>query len=180
MPRSIERKSPRLKTWDYSSAGWYFVTICVKNRDYVFGDVKEGKMILNDLGRIAHECWQEIPNHFPRVEIDEFIIMPNHVHGIVVIENIGDSVGDRYICPLQNPFADKDAKRNVMKLPTIIGTLKAAVTREHNQKEMNYFAWQRSFHDRIIRNEDELQNIQNYIISNPDNWRDDDFFVQSP
>jgi len=181
MPRSVERKNPRMKQWDYSSAGLYFVTICIKNREYVFGDVIDGRMVLNDLGKLAHESWQEIPIHFPDIEIDQFVIMPNHVHGIVVIENIDDFiVGDRYICPLQqNPSQKKDIKRNVMKLPTIIGTFKAVVTREHNKKELDSFQWQRSFHDHIIRNERELRNIQNYIHFNPDNWRDDDFFVQS-
>ncbi len=77
----------RLQKWDYSRNGYYFVTICVKNLDSVFGRFEHGKMILSDIGKIAEQCWREIPVHFPFVILDEFIIMPNHVHGIILIDN---------------------------------------------------------------------------------------------
>ncbi len=192
MARSIERKNTRMKQWDYSSDGLYFVTICVKHRAHVLGTVRKGKMILNEWGKTAHECWQEIPIHFPGVDIDQFVVMPNHVHGIVVLRDdhvVGDeyiynsqkmnfNVGDADLRPLQTSQINTD--RTKMKLSKIIHGFKSSVTREINKfPSNNYFQWQRSFHDHIIRNERALVNIQNYIFFNPDNWRDDDFFVQS-
>jgi len=79
-------ESIRLKNWDYSSNGFYYITICVNNRECVFGNIDDGQLILSDLGRIAEQCWREIPNHFPFVRLDEFVIMPNHVHGIIIID----------------------------------------------------------------------------------------------
>ena len=175
MSRSAERKNTRMKQWNYSSEGWYFITICVKNRAHVFGAVQNGKMRLNNWGKFVHECWQQIPIHFPCVAIDQFVVMPNHVHGIVVLRDdniMGDACRDK-ACLVPN-------NRREMKLSTIIGSFKSSVTREINKIPSNHiFAWQRSFHDHIIRSERELINIQNYIFFNPDNWRDDDFFVQS-
>jgi REP element-mobilizing transposase RayT len=81
-----------MKQWDYSRDGLYFITICVKHRARVLGTVRNGKIILNEWGNPAHECWQGIPIHFPGVEIDQFVVMPNHVHGIVVIRN---HIGER-------------------------------------------------------------------------------------
>lgn len=76
-------KSTRLKNWDYSKSGYYFLTICTINRINYFGHINDGKMILSDIGEIANQCWRKIPNHFPHVKLDEFVVMPNHVHGIV-------------------------------------------------------------------------------------------------
>jgi len=79
-------ESARLKNWDYSSNGLYYITICVKNRECVFGNKANGKMILSDIGKTAENCWCEIPRHFPFVKLDEYVIMPNHIHGIIIIE----------------------------------------------------------------------------------------------
>ena len=87
-----ERKLNRLRDYDYSEFGYYFVTICVKDRELCFGDVVGGNMILNKFGRIADQCWREIPNHFNNTEFDKYVIMPNHMHGIVVIND--DIVGN--------------------------------------------------------------------------------------
>ena len=89
-PAIHRRKSIHLKNYDYSSAGAYFVTICTKNRECLFGEVSNGKMELNEYGQIATDCWQEIPKHFSGVDIDEFVVMPNHVYGIFVIHCRGD------------------------------------------------------------------------------------------
>ncbi|MBU4269145.1 MAG: glucose-6-phosphate dehydrogenase [Acidobacteria bacterium] len=80
------RRSIRLKGWDYGSLGYYFVTICTQNREYLFGDITNGNIALNDVGHIVEKCWQDIPAHFPHADLDEFIVMPNHFHGIIVIE----------------------------------------------------------------------------------------------
>jgi REP element-mobilizing transposase RayT len=173
MQRSEERKKTRLKEWDYSSEGYYFVTICVKDRLCVFGEVKDDEMFLNGLGNIVKKCWEEIPGHFDGVELDEFIVMPNHVHGIVIVkENDSVAVGNRYICSLQK------TNRNTMLLSKVLGAFKAAVTRDQNRISSEHFAWQKSFHDRIVRNQKELEKIQHYIIFNASKWREDDFFVE--
>jgi putative transposase len=169
MLRYRERKNTRMKKWDYSSAGWYFVTICVKNRACVFGDVCDQKMILNNWGKLAEQCWREIPIHFPNIKIDQFIVMPNHVHGMVVIEDFMDMAGNKYIYFPQKDPTQKN--RNMMQLSKVIATFKAAVTRKINKiQSNNYFAWQSSFHDHIIRNEKELERIQNYIYFNAYKW----------
>src|SRR3989339_528025 len=92
-----KRKQIRLRKYDYSNAGWYFVTICTQNRECLFGNIVNDKMILNKYGLIVNKYWLMIPNHFNNVELDEFTIMPNHVHGIVVIYNV--SVGARFPRP---------------------------------------------------------------------------------
>jgi putative transposase len=178
MSRSIKRKNTRMKKWDYSSNGWYFITICVHQHKCVFGNISNKKMNCNNWGKIAHECWQQIPIHFPDVEIEQFVIMPNHVHGIVVLKNdkMNDNVGNKYIYSLTKKETTKKLKhRNMMQLSKIIATYKAAVTRKINKIPSNYyFKWQSSFHDHIIRNETELMNIQNYINSNPENWSENE------
>ena len=92
------RRSIRLKGYDYTQAGAYFVTICTHERKCLFGDIVDGNMILNDAGRFAEKCWTEIPAHFPHVALDEFVIMPNHIHGILCI---GDAVGAKDFSPEQ-------------------------------------------------------------------------------
>ena len=83
---SHRRRSIRLKGWDYGSLGYYFVTICTQNREPLFGDITNGNMALNEIGCIVEKCWQDIPAHFPHVHLDEFIVMPNHFHGIIVMK----------------------------------------------------------------------------------------------
>ena len=90
-PARQRRRSIRLQGYDYSHAGAYFVTICAQNRECLFGDIADGRMLVNDGGRVAEQCWQAIPDHFPHVELDAFIVMPNHVHGILFI--VGTPVG---------------------------------------------------------------------------------------
>ena len=87
------RRSMRLQEYNYSSSGTYFVTICTSNRKCLFGDIVDGKMLLNELGRIARQCWWAIPDHFPHAQLDVFVIMPNHVHGIIwIVDNIDELV----------------------------------------------------------------------------------------
>ncbi len=132
-------------------------------------------MVLNGWGRIAQRCWDEIPEHFPDIEIDEFIVMPTRVHRIVVIREPDGA--NKYICSLQTPTKSK--YRNMMQLSKVIATYKAAVTRKIRKQSEDYFAWQHSFHDHIIRDEEGFGKICDYIKFNASNWRDDKFFVQS-
>ena len=174
-PKIHHRRSIRLQGYDYSQAGAYFVTVVTYHRDCLFGEIKNGEppkggaVILNDLGKITDECWRAIPEHFPFVELGAHIIMPNHGHGIIVITDDGGR-GAIYRAPTIEQFG----KPTVGSLPTIIRTYKAAVTRiigrEHNATGI----WQRNYHEHIIRNEREMDNIWRYIESNPAQWDDDD------
>jgi putative transposase len=165
------RKLNRLDGYNYSQQGMYFITICTKNREYIFGEIVNEKMILNDIGKITERYWLEIPNHFPHVSLDEFIVMPNHVHGIIEIKNNLD-VGNAHV-------RSKNINRSKMLISKAIHGFKSSVTRRifKNQERMyafpTKFAWQKSFYDRIIRNEIELNKIREYIFKNPINWEQD-------
>lgn len=170
-----KRKPNRLADYNYSQNGMYFVTICTKDREELFGEIKNGRMILNDLGKIAQKCYLEIPSHCRNVYLDEFIIMPNHVHGILEIINDLD-VGDAYLRPAG--FHD----RTKMLASKAIHGFKAGVTRKilnpSSRPERIYafptkFAWQKSFYDHIIRNAAELNRIREYIRGNPAQWNRD-------
>ncbi|HRY82900.1 MAG TPA: transposase [Candidatus Moranbacteria bacterium] len=168
------RKNNRLQNYDYSQNGMYFVTICTKNREELFGGIKNGKMILNELGKIVQKCYLEIPKHFDNIYLDQYVIMPNHVHGIIEI-NFNINVGNAYM-------RSKNTNRTKMLLSKIVQGFKAAVTRmengydKNNKKERVYAfptIWQKSFYDHIIRNEISLNKIREYILNNPKNWEQD-------
>ena len=161
------RKSYRLKEYDYSQAGFYFVTICTRNREQLFGEINDGVMILNDFGKIVENWIKEISIHFDNVEIDYFCIMPNHVHIIINI-NESDIVGAIHELPLQ---------RRQMLLPKIIGYFKM-----NSSKQINIFrnssgipVWQRNYYEHIIKNDKELFEIRKYIEYNQLNWKDDEY-----
>jgi putative transposase len=154
------RKSPRLKDRDYSEDGSYFVTICTSNRDHHFGGIIDGEMQLNAYGHLATACWLLMPRHYKQIQIDLYVVMPNHVHGIVI---------------LMQANLPKEKQRN---LGQIIGAYKAAVTRQVNQLETSIVGglWQERFHDHIIRNESDLNRIREYVINNPKVWEKDTFY----
>jgi len=167
-----QRKPNRLRNFDYSDNGWYFVTVCAHKRQNMFGGIEKEKMILNQYGKIAKQCWSNIPKHYANVEIDEFTIMPNHVHGIVIIHNSNQRVGNKNFCSLQNeniPWQTKLSK----SLSSIIRGFKIGVTEYYHNDNLHIFAWQKSFYDHIIRNEYSLFRIREYIRNNPINWEED-------
>jgi len=178
-------ESARLKGWDYASPGWYFVTICTRQMEPFFGDVVDGEMQLSPVGKAARAFWAEIPDHHPNVELDEYVIMPNHMHGIVVIKEPAvetpptanvetpPTVETRYIASLQRPDSASAAKSRGRSLSVIIGTYKAAVTRWAGWNGWPDFAWQPRFHDHIIRDEGSLRRIQHYVVNNPAQWEVD-------
>lgn len=165
MENHPNRKPNRLKDYDYSQNGYYFVTICIKNREWVLGDIDNGKMILNEYGKIAEKCWLDLPNHYKNCFLDEFIIMPDHMHGIVIIENVGNGF---------KPFPTHDDPKPTIKnhgLSEIMRGFKTFSSKNINiQNHEKIFAWQKSFHDHIIRNEKSLSNIREYIRNNPVKW----------
>ncbi len=172
-------KSARLQNWDYSNNGLYFVTICAANRELDFGDIVNGEMQLSEIGRLANKFWKEIPNHFPFVELDEFVIMPNHVHGIIIINKPND-VGYNDKRNVETPNLGVSTttmaseKWNPGSLGVIINQYKRICTINARKIHTN-FAWQSRFHDHIIRNDESLQRIRDYIINNELRWRDDKF-----
>jgi REP element-mobilizing transposase RayT len=162
----------RLSGYNYNQPGDYFVTICTKKFACHFGDVVDEEVRLSDVGKIANKCWLEIPKHFENVELDGYIVMPNHVHGIV---RILDSVGVADLRPLQN---DKNTKeqfdRSKMLLSKIIHGFKSSVTCIIYKQNLRIsFKWQRYYYDHIIETDEALDNIREYIRLNPLNWDND-------
>lgn len=168
--------SARLAGWDYTASGMYFVTICTKNRIPWFGEIRNGYVCLSDIGSIAWRCWQEIPQHFPRVTLDGFIVMPNHVHCLLYL---GESfVGA--VDGVETPYiASLPASPDMVSLSTIMGTYKAAVRRWCTKNGYPEFVWQARFYDHISRHPDATVRIQRYIRENPQQWHEDDFHTSS-
>lgn len=180
----VLRRSIRLKAYDYTQDGAYFVTLLAHRRAHLFGEVMDGEMGLNTLGCVADACWWAIAEHFPGVELDTFVVMPNHVHRIIVINRwaantiSGDSqVRARHVVPLQ-PQTESFGKPVVGSLPTIIRSYKAAVTRQinHIRQTPGTPVWQRNYYEHIIRSDRSLQTIREYILYNPARWADDEYF----
>jgi putative transposase len=171
-PNKHHRKSIRLQGYDYSQAGAYFVTIVTYQRDFLFGKIENEEMVLNDFGKIADECWRNIPEHFPYVELGAYVIMPNHVHGVIVICDMNDGLGRGAI--YRAPTVEQFGKPTVGSLPTIIRTYKAAVTRQIGREHNATGIWQRNYYEHIIRNADEANRIHLYIEANPAQWDTDD------
>jgi len=184
-PQKFNRKSPRLHDFDYTQDGGYFITICTHNRLKLFGDIDvDGAMHISQWGQIAQSCWDIIPRHFPHVRLDKFVVMPNHVHGILfVIEpNPPDNelsppasgVGAIHESPLRNNNVPRGSKKG--SVSAIVGLYKSAVTRQINAiRADTHPLWQRSFHDHHIRNETELNKLREYVLSNPALWAADKY-----
>jgi putative transposase len=155
------RRSIRLKEYDYSQSGEYFVTICTHNRECLLGEIVDEEMKLSSIGEIVQRCWEEIPKHFPNVELDAFVVMPNHVHGIIIND---ESCRGEVTSPLRKPT-----------LGNIVAYFKYQSTKLIN--EMNGTTgdrfWQRNYFEHVIRDDKDLQNIQDYITSNPLDWKKD-------
>jgi len=235
MEKKPDRKLNRKKDFDYSKAGYYFITICVKNRIECFGVIKDGEMNLNEWGVIANDYFMQIPEYHNNIEITEFVIMPNHIHAVMFINDsikstnpinpitIATPVGTgqcpvrRFVrnggyglvrngitndttnniandisrtgfggisltgqCPVPTRMKHGDirVKNDMMVnyglLSKIINSYKNVVTKKIRGQFVNvHFEWQRSFHDRIVRGDEALQKICNYILNNPANWERD-------
>ncbi len=174
-PQKHHRRSIRLPGYDYSQAGAYYITIVTYQRDCLFGKIENEEMILSDLGKIADECWRAIPDHFPLVELGAYVVMPNHVHGIIVITDNGR--GAALLRPYDQPDVnDNPHKINVKpgSLGAIVRSYKSAVSyrihKEHNATSI----WQRNYYEHIIRDEKDLQNKSDYIDANPMLWDEDE------
>ena len=163
-------ESSRLKDWDYSTPWWYYVTICTKDMKCWFGEVKNGKMILNDIGKILGEEWLRTSDLRKMVELDYYVIMPNHFHGILIIdgmENIDEVVETHSDASLHN------VENN---LSDIIRGFKGSCTKQIHLSVNSTFKWQSRFYDHIIRNENDLRRIRTYIQNNPLKWEIDEYY----
>ena len=149
-----KRKTIRLKNFDYSGSYYYFITICTHEKKCIFGNINQ----LNQYGKITEKCIKKIHEVFPSVYIDEYIVMPNHVHMILFTENA-----------LQ--------KGNLPNIPTIVGQFKMAVTKEIRKVNPNCIVWQRSFYDHVIRNEKSYCEIWKYVKYNDQKWAEDCYFI---
>jgi len=172
-PEIHHRQSIRLRGYDYSSAGAYFVTICAWQRECLFGEVNGGVTELSPYGRIVLNAWQDLPRHYRHIELDEFVVMPNHVHGIIVLHD-DDSAGCDVRAGLKPALTAAPTKRH--GLPEIVRGLKTFSARRINQLRDNPGApvWQRNYYERVIRDERELDGIRQYIADNPQRWAEDE------
>jgi REP element-mobilizing transposase RayT len=155
-----KRKRNRLKEYDYSNDGYYFITICVNDRNDYFGKIEGTKCVLNQFGKTIKQILENIPVKYPYVSIDYYVIMPNHIHLIVIID-ASNVVTGRDLSLVGKP------KPKIKSLSEIIGAFKTISSKELHPKGLKEFKWQRSFYDRIIRNEKELYFIRQYIEQNP-------------
>ena len=146
--RFPSRKSPRLKEFDYASPNYYFVTICTKEKECIFGTPEK----LSLMGKVSAGCLQETEKHFEGVHLDKWVVMPNHIHAIVVLSG------------------------NAVPLSTVVGQYKAAVTRKIREFVPGMDVWQTSFHDHVIRTQADYERIWRYIEGNPGRWADDCFY----
>ncbi len=164
-PDKHHRRSFRLRGYDYAQAGAYFVTIVTQGRQCLFGEVVESEMRLNEYGRVVVECWNGLPGHYPHVGLDAFVVMPNHVHGVLELtRNVGAGL---------RPAPTSAKWRH--SLSEIVRAFKAFSSRRINELRNMPGApvWQRNYYEHIIRNEDDLYDIRQYIIYNPAKWAED-------
>ena len=165
------RQSMRLSNYDYSAPGYYFVTICTSNMRCRFGKIANVEICLSDAGLIAQQCWMEIPVHYPCTKLDEFIVMPNHIHGIIIIDNNQRNVRVQNSEPVQaqnfEPVHNKYQYIIPRSLGCIIRGFKIGVTQRCRQYAHFDFQWKRNYHDHVIRNEHSLHRIRKYIQNNP-------------
>jgi putative transposase len=173
-PDKHHRRSIRLQGYDYAQAGAYFLTICAYGRECLFGEVVNGAMLKNDSGRIVEEEWLRSAEIRQELELDVFVVMPNHLHGIVFIMNIGATgdVGATSRSPLRSP-ARGPAK---LSLGSFVSGFKSACTKRVNEArgQPGTPMWQRGFYERVIRSEEELERIRAYVLDNPARWATDE------
>ena len=162
------RRSIRLRAYDYREAGAYFVTVCTVNREFVFGEIVDGAMELNSLGNIVDDEWHRTAILRRHVSLDAFVIMPNHVHGIICLNG---EEGKARLAPTTGRFRQPVAD----SLGAIVGAFKSASTKRINDSRgtRGTALWQRNYFEHVIRNEQELNGVREYIAVNPARWSED-------
>jgi len=167
------RKNIRLEDYDYASPGHYFVTIISHERKNIFGEIIDGEMNLNQAGKIVEQTWRDIPKHFPNTSCEIFVVMPNHIHGIINI------IDDEIVGARHKVSRDEDSasplQMETQPMGVIVRSFKSAVTKSAHDLELfdGVKIWQRNYYEHIIRDEDDYQQIADYIAANPINWEFD-------
>ncbi len=158
--------SHRLKEYDYSDPGWYYVTICIDGHVLQFGEIVDNQMHLSEVGSIVQSFWESLPQRFPGITLDEYIIMPNHMHGILIL-------------PERYPITSWSNKKNWRRpsIGKILRAFKGAAThRIHHATPKITFQWQPNYYDHIVRNDPDIDRIRLYIINNPAQWQEDEYY----
>ncbi|MBI2934295.1 MAG: transposase [Chloroflexi bacterium] len=171
MPGFPIRRSLRLKEYDYSQSGAYFVTLCTYERESLFRRIVDYEMKMNAYGVIADECWRDLPSHYPGVSLDVVVVMPNHLHGIV------------WLSDEQKDEARTDAARTKqIALPEVIRGFKTFSARKLNEMRQTRGVpvWQRNYYEHVVRDEPDLTAIREYIVNNPAKWAEDRYYVAGP
>lgn len=200
-PQIHHRRSIRLKAYDYSQAGLYFITICVQDKLYLFGKVEKGEMVLNEYGKIAYNEWLKTPEIRNNVELDVFVVMPNHIHGIIILTDarrgeLHSPVNTHELhSPVNTHELHSSVNTNLLKtfykmgecksplrapsnnIGAIVRGYKSAVTKQLNLLNIGCTVWQRNYYEHIIRNEQSYYAISEYIINNPAKWNNDKFYT---
>ena len=182
-PEKHHRRSIRLPGFNYSTSGPYFVTICAEGRRCLFGDVTDRKMILNDAGRMVGRVWREIPDHYPGVQIDRWQVMPNHLHGIIGLDDAALASGrgrTQGSAPTGGGQARGPAPTRAFSLSHVLQRFKSFTTTSYIQgvssagwQRFDGRLWQRNYFEHIIRDNESLRAIRDYIVTNPERWNAD-------
>lgn len=187
-PEKHHRRSIRLKGYDYSKKGAYFITICCQNRQCLFGKIEHGNMILNNAGKMVQTTWNDLPIYYNGIAIDAFQIMPNHIHGIIYITDVfavgAVGAGPRACpaCPQQNQGQPQGVAPTKLSLSDCVHRFKTMTTKRYIDgikinawQSINGKLWQRNYFEHIIRNENSMDKIREYISNNPLQWDSDEF-----
>ena len=178
-PEIHHRRSIRLRDFDYFSAGAYFVTVCAQKRECLFGTIQDGQVELNDAGKMVCEVWEQLSESYPNIDVDVSLVMPNHFHGIVVLD-VG--AGPR-ACPLLDKPEEGHPQGGAptLSLPDIIHRFKSLTTAQYRKGVLQNGwvpfpgrLWQRNYYEHVIRNEGDLNHIRKYIVDNPLKWDSDE------
>jgi REP element-mobilizing transposase RayT len=181
-PQKHRRRSIRLKDYDYSQAGAYYVTINVQNRECLFGEIVNYEMVLNDAGKMIEAQWLALLERFPNIELDAYQVMPNHVHGIIVlVEPVGATLVVARNMDTKDVHGNEAGIKPAPTLGKIVGAFKSITTHEYihgvetkNWRQFYKRLWQRNYYEHIVRDEADLNRIRDYIQSNPANWDEDE------
>lgn len=180
-PDIHHRRSIRIRDYDYAQAGAYFITVCTQNQECVLGEIVDGIVRLNDAGLMIEKWWAELPNKFPTVQTDEYVVMPNHFHGIVFITTTDVGATLRGRPKPGQPHRVAPTKNHNPTVGNIVDWFKTMTTNEyirgvkqHGWSPFPGKLWQRNYYEHIVRNDKELQRIRTYIASNPAQWADDE------
>ena len=192
-PDIHHRRSIRLKHYDYSKAGAYFITLCIQDRQHLLGHTQEGVAVLSDIGRIAQEQWFNLPQRFTNVRLDAFVVMPNHIHGILYIDPVGVPLAGAHNATHGRPHGRPHGpplhagahnathgrpQPHVSPLHAVVGAYKSLIHRDallmakRNGLILGRL-WQRNYWEHVVRNDEELNNIREYIRNNPRTWEED-------